>query len=121
MRPAVLGDLRIHKLAAMRLQAIERSFLVRPHQPRVPRHIGGEDRGETALDGLLQMAPPVMHIIAERKTLIMQNEEWCAAAVAVIPPESRHGAGRRTASALRRRRTEDWRTTGTPHAIVPAN
>jgi len=24
------------------------------------------------------MAPPVMHIIAERKTLIMQNEEWRA-------------------------------------------
>src|SRR5580704_2397387 len=32
----------------MRLEAFERAFLVRPHQPRVARHIGGEDRGETA-------------------------------------------------------------------------
>jgi hypothetical protein len=30
-----------------------RPFLIRPHQPRVARHIGGEDRGETAFDGLL--------------------------------------------------------------------
>ena len=44
----VLGDLRIEKLAAQRLEAFERAFLVRPHQPRIPRHIGGEDRGETA-------------------------------------------------------------------------
>jgi hypothetical protein len=47
MRP-VLGDLRIDELAAQRFEAFERAFLVRPHQPRIPRHIGGEDRGETA-------------------------------------------------------------------------
>src|SRR5580704_6629277 len=45
---AVLGDFRIEKLAAQRLEAFERAFLVRPHQPRIPRHIGGEDRGEPA-------------------------------------------------------------------------
>src|SRR5208282_2314898 len=28
--------------------AFVRPFLVRPHQPRIPRHIGGEDRGEPA-------------------------------------------------------------------------
>ena len=44
----VLGDLRIEELAAQRLEAFERPFLVRPHQPRIPRHIGGQDRGETA-------------------------------------------------------------------------
>jgi hypothetical protein len=44
----MLGDLRIEELAAQRLEAFERAFLVRPHQPRIPRHIGGEDRGETA-------------------------------------------------------------------------
>ena len=44
----VLGDLRIEELAAQRFEAFERAFLVRPHQPRIPRHIGGEDRGETA-------------------------------------------------------------------------
>ena len=32
-------------------------FLVRPHQPRIPRHIGGEDRGEPA--GLAHFASPV--------------------------------------------------------------
>jgi hypothetical protein len=44
----VLGDLWIDDLAAQRFEAFERAFLVRPHQPRIPRHIGGEDRGETA-------------------------------------------------------------------------
>src|SRR5712671_73268 len=46
--PVVLGDLRIDKFAPQRLEAFERTFLVRLHQPRIPRHIGGEDRGETA-------------------------------------------------------------------------
>ena len=41
----------------MRLEAFERAFLVRPHQPRIPRHIGGEDRGETADRG---------HVVARR-------------------------------------------------------
>jgi len=45
---AVLGDFRIDELAAQRLEAFERAFLVRAHQPRIPRHIGGEDRGEPA-------------------------------------------------------------------------
>src|SRR5438094_463025 len=47
----VLGDLRIEKLAAQRFEAFERALLVRPHQPRIPRHISGEDRGETAGPG----------------------------------------------------------------------
>jgi hypothetical protein len=46
----VLDDFRIKELTAQRLEAFERAFLVRPHQPRIPRHIGGEDRGETAFD-----------------------------------------------------------------------
>ena len=44
----MLGDLGINKLAAQRLEPFERAFLVRTHQARIPRHIGGEDRGETA-------------------------------------------------------------------------
>ena len=44
----VLGDLRVEKLMAQRLEAFLRALLVRPHQPRIPRHIGGEDRGEAA-------------------------------------------------------------------------
>ena len=51
----VLGDLRIEELAAQRFEAFERAFLVRPHQPRIAAHIGGEDRGETA--GLAHLAP----------------------------------------------------------------
>ena len=53
----VLRDLRIEKLAAQRLETIERALLVPPHQPRIPRHIGGQDRGKTA--GLTHQALPV--------------------------------------------------------------
>ncbi len=52
----VLGDFRIEELAAQRLEAFERPLLVRPHQPRIPRHIGGEDRGKAA--GLAHDASP---------------------------------------------------------------
>ena len=53
---AVLGDFRIEELAAQCFEAFERAFLVRPHQPRIPRDIGGEDRGETA--GLAHVSSP---------------------------------------------------------------
>ena len=43
----MLADLRVDELAAMRLQAFVRAFLIRTHQPRVARHIGGEDRGKS--------------------------------------------------------------------------
>src|SRR6266446_1839437 len=52
----VLGDLRIEELAAQRVEAFEGAFFVRSHQPRIPRHIGGEDRGETA--GLAHVSSP---------------------------------------------------------------
>ena len=44
----VLDDLRIEEFAAQRFETFERALFVLPHQPRIPRHIGGEDRGETA-------------------------------------------------------------------------
>jgi len=44
----VLGDLRIDEIMPQRFEAFVRAFLVRSRQPRIPRHIGGEDRGETA-------------------------------------------------------------------------
>ena len=53
----VLGDFRIDEFAPQRLEAFERAFLVRPHQPRIPRDIGGENRCETA--GLAHSASPV--------------------------------------------------------------
>jgi hypothetical protein len=37
----MLADLRVDELAAMRLEAFVRAFLVCAHKPRVPRHIGG--------------------------------------------------------------------------------
>jgi len=52
----MLGDFRIEELAAQRFEAFVRAFLVRPHQPRIPRHIGGEDRSEPA--GLAHVASP---------------------------------------------------------------
>ena len=45
---AVLPDLWVAQLATDRLQFGERAFLIRAHQPRVARHIGGEDRSKTA-------------------------------------------------------------------------
>ena len=48
MRPECSLDLRVDELAAMRLEAFVRAFLIRAHQARIARHIGGEDRGETA-------------------------------------------------------------------------
>jgi hypothetical protein len=45
---AMLPDFRIDQLAEMRLQPFVRPILIRSHQARVPRHIGGEDRGEAA-------------------------------------------------------------------------
>ena len=55
--PVMLGDLRIDELMAQRIQSSERAFLIRPHQPRIPRHIGGEDRSEPA--GLAHVPSPV--------------------------------------------------------------
>jgi hypothetical protein len=47
--PAVmLGDLGIDQLPEVRLEAFVRPLLIRPHQARIPCHIGGEDRGEAA-------------------------------------------------------------------------
>jgi hypothetical protein len=37
----MLADLRIDELAAMRLEEFVRAFLVRAHQARITRHIGG--------------------------------------------------------------------------------
>ena len=53
---AVLGDLRIEELAAQRFETFERAFLIHAHQPRIPRHIGGEDRGKAA--GLAHCVSP---------------------------------------------------------------
>ena len=47
----VLGDLRIDQLLEVSFEPLVRPLLVLPHQARVPRHIGGEDRGEAASGG----------------------------------------------------------------------
>jgi hypothetical protein len=40
----------------LRLQALMSPLLIRPHQARVPRHVGGEDRGEAADRGTYSRA-----------------------------------------------------------------
>ena len=45
---AMLLDLGVGQFAPQHLQAIERAFLVRAHQPRVARDIGGENGGKAA-------------------------------------------------------------------------
>jgi len=64
----VLGDLRIEELAAQCLEAFERAFLVRPHQTRVARHIGGEDRGKAAGSGHGCGGPPYFRISLSHHT-----------------------------------------------------
>jgi hypothetical protein len=60
----VLGGLQIDELMAQRFEAFVRAFLIRPHQPRIPRHIGGQDRGEAA--GLGHVASPAASRRPER-------------------------------------------------------
>ena len=54
----------IEELAAQRFEAFERALLVRLHQSRIPRHIGGEDRGQPA--GLAHVASPAAKRRPER-------------------------------------------------------
>jgi hypothetical protein len=46
--PPMLLDLRLNELREVRLEPLVRALLIRAHQARVPRHVGGEDRGEAA-------------------------------------------------------------------------
>jgi hypothetical protein len=63
---AMLGDLRIDQLPAVRLEAFERAFFVGAHQARIARHIGGEDRGKTAgrVHGNSAARPPLRSTMA---------------------------------------------------------
>jgi len=60
---AIFGS---EELAAQRFEAFERAFLVHPHQPRIPGHIGGKDRGETAGSG--HVSSPAANRRPERKS-----------------------------------------------------
>jgi hypothetical protein len=62
----MLLDLRIDQLAEMRPETLVRPLFVRPHQPRIARHIGGEDCGETGFDRLFHGLPG-RAIIAETR------------------------------------------------------
>ena len=68
---AVLPDLRIDQFPEVCLEAFVRTFLVRPHQARIARHIGREDRREPA--GLAHDASP----IARRRPV--RNSSRCSA------------------------------------------
>ena len=47
----VLPDLWLDQLRKMRPEALVRALLVRPHQARISRHIGDEDRSKMAARG----------------------------------------------------------------------
>ena len=51
---AVLLDLGVGNLSPQRLQRRERAFFVRPHQARVARDVGRQDRCEAPLDPFLR-------------------------------------------------------------------
>src|SRR5262249_49323923 len=44
----VFGDLRVNQFPEVPPQPLVRALLIRPHQPRITRHVGGEDGSEAA-------------------------------------------------------------------------
>src|SRR6266849_6227789 len=62
----MFGDFRIDQLGPDRLELSESAALVHPHQPRIPRHIGGEDRGEAT--GLAHSTSPAARRRPDRKS-----------------------------------------------------
>src|SRR5262249_10303235 len=73
--------------ASQRLQPLVRALL-RPHQPRVAGHIGGEDGSETAFDGLDHGLPSAMAIIAEPQPPVLR--ERATVSPAPLTCEHRH-------------------------------
>jgi hypothetical protein len=47
----MLPDFRVDEFATMRLQPIDGTFLIGSHQPRITRHIGGQDGRKPARRG----------------------------------------------------------------------
>src|SRR5438309_5616040 len=72
----VLGDFRIEELAAQRFEPFERALLVRPHQPRIPRHIGGEDRGEPTFDATRPSRLHSASSVADNPTPMSRPAYW---------------------------------------------
>ena len=62
---------------AQRSEAFERALLIRPDQPRIARHIGREDRGETA--GLAHVASPAARRRPDRNSSRSAGLRNCAA------------------------------------------
>jgi len=60
---AIFPDFGIDDFAAMRLQPLQGTFLVGSHQPRIPGHIGGDNRREAAtgcrIQGLRRSRAPL--------------------------------------------------------------
>src|SRR5262249_7599815 len=52
----MLSNFRIDEFPTQRLEAFERAFFIRPHQPRIARDIGSKDRGQAAC--LAHLASP---------------------------------------------------------------
>src|SRR6516164_1283016 len=70
----VLPDLRIDQLPEMGLEPFVGPLLIRPHQPRIPGDISGEDCGETSGDGHFpgEARPPeadIHGVLVERPVL----------------------------------------------------
>jgi|SRR6516165_5983892 len=66
-QPAVMrSDLRPKHLFADRLESLESAFLVYPHQPRIARDIGSEDRSKAA--GLAHVASPAARRRPDKKS-----------------------------------------------------
>jgi hypothetical protein len=59
----------------MGFEAIVRVFFIRPHQPRMPGHIGGDDRGKTPGLGSCRFAGCQAQAIREQR-VIFRLHPW---------------------------------------------
>ena len=81
--PLVLGDFRIEEFAAQRLEAFEGAALIGADQPRIPRHIGREDRREPA--DLGHSASPTARRRPDRIQLTMLGDRETEADNSALP------------------------------------
>ena len=99
--PVMLGDLRIDYLGADRPQPVEGSFLVRPHQPRIARDIGGQDRGEAAGRGHASGTPALRRPSRRRSAISPVGGMFSVIQVSENSGRRRSSVSRASAAAVR--------------------
>jgi hypothetical protein len=104
---AVFLDFGIGQLPSQRLQSRKRPFLVGAHQPRIVRHIGGENGGQPAFDALrghsgapsrmgrigYRLSAPILTLSAGADTLFRRDAKLVSHIGAGLTPCTRSTGG----------------------------